>query len=322
MEPMVLSILIGFMAYIILIALIPKRFLSKTGDYTQQMLDQLASATASVYEANEGKRSLLREQIEHASFLTRAFLLMPGAKRLYPRLAKAGLTQHIDGFFVGMFALLCLLSFLLRNMGVYSVFVAAAFTFLIGRWYINRRISKRNDAFIELFPDALDMIVRSLRSGYPLNASIRMIADNMQATIAEEFKQVADETAYGSTLAEALGRLSQRIDEPDIRFFVVVLAVQQEVGGNLSEVLGNLSSIIRKRKHLRLKIRAMTSEGMAAAWVLGMLPVFEFVIITIFAPTHLTPFFTTHIGNMMLGSAVAMVVIGIVIVRKMIHIEV
>lgn len=318
MEPLIVALLVGLGVYIVTVALMPKRMLSKTSEYTQNSLDALEES----YAPGKSSVSILRERTRDESLLLRSFLLLPGARSAYAKMIRAGMENSADAFFISMILVLLLATYLLKSLGIIALPAAALLTVLIGRWYVNRRIEKRNAAFLNIFPDALDMIVRSLRSGYPLNSAVRMVADSMDSPVKEEFKQVADETAYGSALVESLKRLSNRIDEPDIRFFVVVLAVQQDVGGNLAEVLSNLSSIIRKRKHLRLKIKALTSEGVAAAWVLGMLPLFEFIMIRIFSPAHLEPFFTTHLGNMLLAGAIGIVVLGMVIVRKMINIDV
>lgn len=317
MEPLLMAIVTGLVVYVLAVAIIPRRWLSRAVDHTQQSLDTLEQD----YSAAAGA-SILRERPEPTSVLARAFMTLPGAADFYARMVKAGLERHVDLFLLGMGAVWLCASFLLKAIGVWCVPAGLLVAVLAGRWYVRQRIARRNAAFLNLFPDALDMIVRSLRSGYPINAAVRMVADNVQSPVAEEFRQVADEAAYGSSLVDALRRLSQRVDEPDIHFFVVVLAVQQEVGGNLAEVLSNLSGIIRKRKHLRLKVKALTSEGVAASWVLGMLPLFEFIMIHIFSPSHLEPFFTTTLGHMLLATAIGIVLLGLFIVRKMINIDV
>lgn len=321
MEPLLIAILVGLLVYVAAVALIPKRLLQRHDDVTKNKLCMLEAESASYY-SGEDQLSILREQMKHTSLIGRAFFLLPGASSAYPKIVKAGLEKKLDIFLLSMVLVFAANSYLLKQIGIFAIILALVATLLIGRWIVLRAIRKRNEAFLNVFPDALDMIVRSLRSGYPMNATVRMVSENMQEPVAREFKQLADETSYGSTLVDALKRLADRIDEPDIRFFVVVLAVQQDVGGNLAEVLGNLSAIIRKRKHLRLKIKALTSEGVAAAWVLGMLPLFEFIMIHIFTPTHLEPFFTTHAGNVLLATAIGIVLFGMMIVRKMINIDV
>ncbi|MCE2926165.1 MAG: type II secretion system F family protein [Rickettsiales bacterium] len=315
-----IAIAVGVAAYVLMVAILPKRLMNESS-YTQNMLRKLEEEAALGLRVAE-EVTLFRDQAYATSGFTRIFLRFPGAQIIYPRLLKAGLAYSLEKFVMISVLSFILLLFVLSKGGFMGILSALSLT-LLGAWmYINRRIRLRNQAFVAAFPDALDTIVRSVRSGYPLNTAIKMVADNMPAPVSTEFKQVVDETSYGSSLIESLKRLTQRIDEPDIRFFVVVLTVQQEVGGNLAEVLSNLSSIIRKRKNLYLKIKALSSEGRATAWVLGLLPLFEFVMIYMVAPHHLTPLFTTAMGNMILAGAVGMVLLGVFIVRQMINIEV
>lgn len=320
MEPVYLSVLVGIGVYVLVIMLLPKKFL-RSKSHTSDMLHKLESETTTQSEVNIAA-SVLRDQNYQADKWSRLLMRYSISQPLYHKLAKAGLVKSIDRFFAACLVALIVFIYLLYNGGAIGVISAFSITALGAWFYLNRRISKRNQAFISTFPDALDMIVRSVRSGYPLDAAIRMVSENMQAPVSTEFKQVIDETAYGSSLIDALKRLSSRIDEPDIHFFVVVLTVQQDVGGNLAEVLSNLSALIRKRKHLYLKIKSLSSEGRATAWVLGLLPVFEFLAIYFVSPAHLTPLFVTPLGNVILLSAVGIVLLGVVIVRKMINIEV
>ncbi len=322
MEPIILAVLIGVVVYIAIVALIPKNILADSSQYTRSMLKRLEAESHGATSNQEDTVEIMREHIRKANVLTRVFFTLPGAKLVYPKLMKAGLADSIDKLLMVSIILLFLLVWLLKSHGITGILGAFVAVYALGLFYIRRRIRKRNAIFLNDFPDALDMIVRSVRSGYPLNAAVRMVSENMQAPISTEFKQVADETAFGSSLVDSLKRLAIRIDEADIKFFVVVLSVQQEVGGNLAEVLSNLSNIIRKRKHLRLKVKAITSEGRATAWVLGLLPVFVFMIIKYVAPKHLDPLFTTPLGNMMLAFAIAIVLLGGFIVSKMSNVEV
>ena len=173
-----------------------------------------------------------------------------------------------------------------------------------------------------MFPDAVDLIVRSVRSGHPINTAMRMITENMDSPIRDEFRQVTDEVSYGRTLPEALKRMSARIALQDVDFFVVVLSVQQETGGSLTEVLTNLSTIIRKRKQLRAKIRAMTSEGRATSYILGAIPVVEFGALYVITPSYLDPLFTTMTGNIILGAAIGLIITSQYVIRIMINIDI
>lgn len=251
-------------------------------------------------------------------------LVMPKGPQMYDLIIKAGMGDKLNGF---VFFCIALFFFLLialsKSFGfVYGFIFALLLGFLLPRMYLRRRIKKRNEAFINQFPDAVDMIVRSVKSGHPLNTALRMIAENMDAPMKTEFKQLVDEIAFGRSTVEALVRMSQRIDEPDLQFFVVILSVQQETGGNLAEVLSNLSGIIRKRKQLRLKIKAMTSEGRATAYVLGALPVVVFGAIHLTSPDYLLPLFETDSGNMILGAAIGLVALAAFIVHGMLQIDI
>lgn len=322
MDPVILSLLIGVGAYVLVVALIPKKVLAKNSQYTRSMLKKLEKESYATSVQITQEADLWKEKIEHADLLTRVFLTLPGAGMIYPKLVKAGLGEEIGKFMIFCILLMFIITWFARGMGAKSILIGVGGVMFLAWNYINSRIAKRNSTFLNNFPDALDMIVRSVRSGYPLNAAVQMVAENMEPPISTEFKQVADETAYGSSLVDSLKRLAQRIDEPDTHFFVVVLSVQQEVGGNLAEVLSNLSGIIRKRKQLRLKVKAITSEGRATAWVLGSLPLFVFCVIRYIAPNHLDPLFDTRMGNALLAFTIGMVFMGMTIVRKMSTIEV
>jgi tight adherence protein B len=323
MEPFVVAILFSIAVYCVILALIPKRFLAKPSEYTQNMLQTLENEAGDLLpETPAAEQSILRAQGKSDTLITRFFFLLPGTKAFYPLMLKAGLGAEVERFFIVQLGVFTLFVLLLKGWGIIGVLIALVLAYLIGYWRVKRRIAKRNMAFLASFPDALDMIVRSVRSGYPLNAAIKMVAENMQPPISKEFKQVADETAYGSNLIESLTRLTHRIDEPDVRFFVVMLTVQQDVGGNLSESLSNLSSIIRKRRHLRMKVKAMTSEGRATAYVLGALPIVMFGLIYMIQPSHLDPLFYTDTGNILLALAIAILSLGATIVWRLVNPEI
>jgi tight adherence protein B len=324
MSHVVFAVLVGIAVYVALVAFIPSYLLKGSTPYTRAMLKKLEHLKIfnqmDLYSTNV---SILREQGQTLSIMARIFMALPGANAVYPHLLKAGMGNHIDRFFSICLGVFGVAFYALKGMGwIGAIFMAAIITFLFGGRYLQRQINKRNEAFLQYFPDALDMVVRSVRSGYPISSAIRMVADNMQPPVSAEFKQVADEVAYGSTLIDALQRLASRIDEPDVHFFVVVLSVQQDIGGSLAEVLNNLSSIIRKRKHLRIKIKSLSSEGRATAWVLGSMPFAEAAIIQFTSPDYLEPLFTTSTGNMFLALTLGMIAIGVFVIKQIVSIRV
>lgn len=321
MEPAVIAVLVGVTVYILVVALIPKNILAETTRYTRNMLARIEKESAERLRQEE-EVSVVREQIYKSNAITRVFFTLPGSQAAYPHLLRAGLGNNVDTIFMVFVGILLALVYVLRAQGVLGILYAFVITYALAYYFVRNRARKRNELFLNGFPDALDMIVRSVKSGYPLNAAVRVVAENTRPPISNEFKQVSDEAMYGSSLVDALTRMSERINEPDIRFFVVVLAVQQDVGGNLAEVLSNLSSIIRKRKHMRLKIKALTAEGRATSWVLSALPVFLFAVIHHMNPQHMLPFFDSLLGNIWLATAIGVVALGSFIIKQMVNIDI
>lgn len=316
----VIAAIVGILAFFVL-----NHFVSpKSDDYAKSALKRLSETSLANQRESFANVSILKDQPMTSSPFGRVVLDLPGMRSTYELLLKSGNGGSIPAYVAFSVLLMGILGMLLFK--VMNPFLAVPAALLVGfylpRMYLKSKIRKRNDKFINLFPDALDMIVRSVKSGYPLNTALKMLAENSEPPVSTEFKQLADEIAYGRTLNEALQRLSDRLDEPDIHFFVVVLAVQQETGGNLAEVLGNLAGIIRKRKQLKLKIRAMTSEGRATGYVLGGLPFVVFGILQIMSPQHLEPLFTTQEGHYLVAIALALIGTAVVVVKKMVNFDI
>lgn len=320
MPPVLAAVLVGIGVYALVIALIPRHILADSKKYTRHMLQKLAEGRP--IEEVEDNLSVLRDQTEAKDRFTALFYHLPGAQAARPYLLQAGLAPKLREFFIILLLVFFFSLMIGHRMGLIAVPLAAAMSYAFAYWIITRRIRKRNLAFLNNFPEALDIIVRSVRSGYPLNTAIRMVADNTQPPLSTEFRQVADEIAYGSSMIESLQRLSYRINEQDVRFFVIVLTVQQDIGGNLSEVLGNLSNIIRKRKYMRMKVKALAAEGRATAWVLGSMPFAEAGIILLISPDHLDPLFNTPMGHTLLGITAGIVALGVFMVRQLVNIKV
>jgi len=315
------ALAIGIISYVIFVLVFPKAIGDNTGDYTRQALERLYQENQNLAEQN----TILKEQLEEESPLVRFIFGFRLMNPIYEAALQAGylhklkllLILMLGGFFGGF-----LLPWFLGMTPVLALMMAIILSYFLPYRHCQNALRKRTRKFIDQFPDALDMIVRSVRSGFPLTTALQMLADNSAPPVKEEFRQVVDELSMGRPLNQSLARLALRINEPDIRFFIVVLTVQQETGGNLAEIISNLSSIIRKRRQLRHKIRAMTSEGRATAWVLGLLPVFVFVALYILQPGYLTPFFTDPVGMMMFMTVLGMVGLCAFVVKQMVNVDI
>lgn len=312
---------IGILAYILFVMAVPKVVTPESDDYVKNALDRLANENLA---AEQARNEVLRDQLAGESPLVQALFGLSFMKPIFRAGLEAGYQGEMQKLIILMLMTFGIVLFggYSAGLGPLSFLVAALAAFYMPIRSCKRRIKKRNRKFIDLFPDALDTIVRSVRSGFPLSVALTMLAEQAEEPVRGEFRQVVDEVSLGRTLPQALMRLATRINEPDIRFFVVVLTVQQETGGNLAEIIGNLSNIIRKRKQLRNKIHAMTSEGRATGLVLGGLPVFVFFVLYFVQPDYLDPFFTDPLGETLFGVACGLLVVCYFVIKKMINVDI
>lgn len=185
--------------------------------------------------------------------------------------------------------------------------------------YLGRRRQKK---FTEQFPEGIDLIVRGLRSGLPVIESIMTVAREMPKPCGTEFQTISDSVRFGQTLEDALWDAVPRIDTPEFKFFVVSIAVQRETGGNLAETLENLSDVLRSRRQMKMKIKAMASEPKASAWILGSLPFIMFGIIFFVNTGYVMTLFTDPRGTTLIGFGLLSQTIGILIMAKMVRFEI
>jgi len=185
-------------------------------------------------------------------------------------------------------------------------------------WFqIGRMIAKRQRKFLALFADAVELMVRGLKSGIPISESIKVVGQEIADPVGVEFRAITDGLMLGQTYDEALMAASKRINLPEFRFFVVSLNIQQETGGNLAETLENLAIILRKRKQMKMKVKALSSEARASAYIVGSLPFLMFVGLTAMNPDYMTILFTDPRGNMILGTAITSLLTGVGTMIKM-----
>jgi tight adherence protein B len=182
--------------------------------------------------------------------------------------------------------------------------------------------ARRQKMFAAQFPDALDIIVRSLRAGHPVPIAITMVGREMTDPIGSEFGIVSDEITYGADLETAMRNLYARIGSDDLPLFVTAVAIQGATGGNLGEILENLSGVIRQRFKMRRKIRALAAEGRASAMILSALPIGLFVVIQVIAPDFYGSMWHEHLTKVLLGSAAAWMSVGNIVMFKMVNFKI
>jgi tight adherence protein B len=186
------------------------------------------------------------------------------------------------------------------------------------RWAVAFLAGRRAKKFVEGFADASDIIVRGIKSGLPVNECLQVISRESPEPLASEFRRLVDGVAHGMTLEQALERMYARMPLAELRFFTIVLSIQQKTGGNLAEALSNLSQVLRARKLMREKIKAMSGEAVASSLIIGSLPPGVVILIEITTPTYLTVLFNTPVGNLILLGAGIWMAIGVFIMKKMV----
>jgi len=188
--------------------------------------------------------------------------------------------------------------------------------------YVGRLITKRVLKFNTRFPDAIDLLVRGLKSGLPVTETFQVVSQELPGPVGEEFKGVVERIRIGNTMEAALQESAEMLGTPEFQFFCITIAIQRETGGNLAETLGNLSDVLRKRAQMKLKIKAMSSEAKASAYIVGALPFFVFGIVWTMNPEYLAGFFSQQ--RLMIAGIGGLVwmSIGAFIMKKMISFEI
>lgn len=210
------------------------------------------------------------------------------------------------------------------TMGVieFIVAVAGAAAFVLPVMLISRFAEKRRKRMEEQFPVALDIFTRALRAGHPVASAIDLLTTEMEDPLGSEFGLVADEVAYGANMTDALAGMAERWDLDDIRMFVTSLSLQNETGGNLAEILGNLSGVIRDRASMYMKVRALSSEGRMSGWMLTVLPVITIVSMFAVNPAFYLDVATDPMFVYGFTGLVVLYIIGVLTIRRMVDLKV
>ncbi|MGH6763257.1 MAG: type II secretion system F family protein [Phyllobacterium sp.] len=240
-------------------------------------------------------------------------------------LMQAGLRISIQQYYLISFACGLALTVLSLFMGA-PVYLAPG-AFLAGalglpRWGVLFMRARRVKAFLKEFPNAIDVIVRAVKSGLPLNDGLRLIAHEAREPVRTEFRRIIEAQQMGLSIPEATGRMPEYMPCPEANFFAIVIQIQAQAGGNLSEALGNLSKVLRDRKKMKDKADAMSMEAKASAAIIGSLPFIVCLLVYLTSPDYIALLFTTDTGNFVLGVSGVWMSIGIFVMKKMINFKI
>jgi tight adherence protein B len=242
------------------------------------------------------------------------------------RIEQAGLNVPEQSFWIasaGLGVVAFLVVMLAMGQPFYYGIAAAAVAGLgLPRWILGFLVGGRQKKFTSEFANAIDVIVRGVKSGLPLNECLKIIAREAPEPLSGEFRRLCDSTSMGVPMDQALTKMFERMPLPEVSFFSIVLAIQLKAGGNLSEALNNLSLVLRSRKLMREKINALSSEAKASAGIIGALPICVCVMVSITSPSYMALLFTDPTGHMGLLAGFIMMSCGILVMRQMINFDI
>jgi tight adherence protein B len=240
------------------------------------------------------------------------------------RIAQAGLAWSKRQFMMlsAGIGLVMFLAGLLGGAGlIASTALAFAGAFGLPRWLLSYLKKRREAKFLNLFPDAVDIIVRGVKAGLPLLDCLKMITVESSEPVKSEFRTIVETQAIGMPLGEACGKLYEEMPVPEANFFGIVVTIQQKSGGNLAEALGNLSRVLRDRKKMKAKIRAMSQEAKASAAIIGALPIAVMTLVYITSPQYISLLWTEPLGRAMLAASAFWMTMGVLVMKKMINFD-
>jgi len=240
------------------------------------------------------------------------------------RIAQAGLKFDRNTFFTlsgGCGAVLAVMLFVVNGDPLVSLGGGVVGMFGLPLWVLSFLRQKRVDKFVMEFPGAIDVIIRGVRAGLPVADCFRIIANEAHEPVHTEFRQIVEAQAIGLSVGEASERLVDRMPIPEAAFFSIVVNITQKTGGNLSEALSNLSTVLRDRKKMREKIKAMSMEAKVSAGIIGSLPFVVCIALYFLQPGYIMLLFTTSGGKVVVGGGLTWMMIGVMIMRKMIDFD-
>ena len=287
----------------------------------ERRLRTLSAGGASSADASILKQRMLSESPP----LQRMLLGLPRIQELDRVLQQSGSKWSV-AFFLGFSLVIAAAAFFAASLipllhWVFAALIAAGAASL-PLLYVLRRRTNRMFRIVQQLPDALDLMSRALKAGHAFPSGLQMVGDEAQDPIAAEFRIVHDEINFGVAVPTALTNLAHRVPVPDMRHFVIAVLIQRETGGNLTELLGNISALIRERLKLLLKIRVLSAEGRLSAWILCSLPFVLAAVINVIHPTFMAVLWTDPMGLRMIYAALVMMVIGALWMRRIIRIRV
>ena len=317
-------VVLAFVAAVLLLEGLYLTWVAYKGPEAKRIERRLRAMSAGGAEGSE--TSILKQRmLSDSPPLQRLLLAVPRIQELDRLLQQSGSRWSVS-FFFGMTLLMAAFAFFGAMFIPFLHWIFAALLAAAGAvlplLYILRKRAQRMRKIVEQLPDALDLISRALKAGHAFPSGLQMVGEEARDPIAGEFRIVHDEINFGVAVPMALTNLATRVPSPDMRQFVIAVLIQRETGGNLTELLSNISALVRERLKLFMKIRVLSAEGRLSAWILCLLPFFLAAAINLVNPRFMSVLWTDPMGLKMIYAALVMMALGALWMRKIIRIRV
>jgi len=321
-----MDLVIGIIIFILTVALI------EGGDYAlrrirnpekREVLRRLRGYPTTEYE-REIIDIMRKNMLSEVPWLNRMLLSMRWTDHLSSLIEKSG-TESTLGALILLSVLMASGGFvILRWVSSHSLLslMVALFLGILPFLYIYMKKNRRMEKFQRQLPDALDLIARALKAGHAFTGGLKMVGDELGEPVGREFEKTLHEINFGAGIPEALKNLTQRVDCPDLRFFIISVIIQRESGGNLAEILGKISYLIRERFKLQNRVQVLASEGKLSAIILIAIPFVIALALSVLNPGYIRTLFIDPVGKALVAFALLMMVIGIIVMKRMIEIRV
>ena len=286
---------------------------------------KVAKAKSASNDAQKDRRKHVADSLKKIEDKQKEFKKKQGRQSLDQMLEQAGFEMSVRDFYM----ISAIVGIVMVGIGIISgqqpyVILAMGVVGMLGlpRWFIGQARKKRQKKFVAEFSNSIDVIVRGVKSGLPVNECLKIISRDAQSPVKEEFHLLVEGQRIGLSLEQSLERMYQRMPVNEVNFFAIVLVIQQQTGGNLADALGNLSTVLRSRKTMLGKIAALSMEAKASAAILAAMPFMVSGMVYMSAPDYLEPLFSEQTGQFMLMGAGVWMMIGVVVMKNMISIKV
>ena len=280
------------------------------------------------YPTTEYEREIIdimrKSMLSEVPWLNRMLLSIRWTDKLSRMIEQSG-TESTLGVFILLSVVLASGGFVIGLWVTSHALLSLLIAFFLGVFpflYVYLKKKRRMEKFQRQLPDALDLIARALKAGHAFTGGLKMVGDELGEPVGTEFEKTLHEINFGSGIAEALKGLTQRVDCPDLRFFIISVIIQRETGGNLAEILGKISYLIRERFKLQSRVQVLASEGKLSAIILIAIPFVIALALSVLNPVYMKTLFIDPVGKALVVFALVMMVIGMVVMKRMIEIRV